>query len=145
MTRMSRRQFLLRGGTSLAGTLVAGALAERLLAAGAPAASRAPSSGAPGALADELATIVADLERKFPYASALVTSQTGISINRDRNGKRVSESGFPSRGVSLRVFDGAAFHESSVGSEAPDALHAAAKGLAQNCRSIESRHPGLSA
>ena len=59
---------------------------------------------------------VADLERKFPYASALFMSQGGVSINRDRTGKRVSESGFPSRGVMLRVFDGAEFHEAAVGS-----------------------------
>ena len=86
----------------------------------------------PGTLANELATVVAELEKKFPYASALYASQAGISISRDRNGKRVSESGFPSRGVSLRVFDGATFHEAAVGSVQAPAVRAAARRLTKD-------------
>jgi len=132
MTPLDRRQFLIRGGSSLAGVLVAGSLAEQLLLGGSARAA-SPEGGVgdafPGPLANDLASIVADLERKFPYASALFMSQAGVSIGRDRTGKRVSEAGFPSRGVMLRVFDGAVFHEAGVGSTAPDDLRAAAKKL----------------
>src|SRR5882724_560240 len=115
MTRLSRRQFLIRSGTSLAGAVLAGSLADKLFAAGtASAPAGATPAAFPGPLVDDLASIVADLQRKFPYASALFASQSGVAVSRDRNGKRVSESGFPSLGVSLRVFDGASFHESSV-------------------------------
>ena len=137
MTELSRRRFLLRGGASILGTVVAGSLAERLLAAtGASSALAAPRAflepDFPGHFADELATVVADLERKFPYASALYASQAGISISRDRNGKRVSESGFPSHGVSLRVFDGATFHEAAVGTVEITAIRAAARRLTKD-------------
>src|SRR5436309_3297463 len=109
MKRISRREFLFRGGATLAGTVIAGSLAERLLAA--PRTSAAAGHAAatvefPGALTETLATVVADLRRQFPYASALYASQGGVVISRDRNGKRVSEGGFPSQGVALRVFDG---------------------------------------
>jgi len=130
MSPLDRRQFLIRGGTSLAGVLVAGSLAEQMfLASSSRAAGNGNGAAFPGSLPDDLATLVADLERKFPYASALYMSQAGISISRDRNGKRVSEAGFPSRGVTLRVFDGATFHEAAVGSTTPDELRAAAKRL----------------
>ena len=139
---MSRRQFLARSGTVLAGTALAGALGESLMGvatASAGAASRAPA-GSADPLVDLLSTLVADLERKFPYASARFNSQTGIAIHRDRRSKSVSEAGFPSRGVSLRVFDGASFHEAGVGSTDPDALHAAAKGLSSEVPLARERY-----
>ncbi|MEO5616944.1 MAG: TldD/PmbA family protein [Candidatus Eisenbacteria bacterium] len=135
MSPLDRRRFLIQSGNSLAGVLVAGSLAEQLfLGSGARAASPegGPSSGFPGSLPDDLASIVADLERKFPYASALFMSQAGVTISRDRTGKRVSEAGFPSRGVMLRVFDGGAFHEAAVGSTSRDELRAAAKRLVRD-------------
>jgi TldD protein len=128
MNRIGRRQFLRAGAVSVAGAWLAGPLTERLFAA-----ERSPSesnpAAFPGRLADDLASIVADLRRKFPYASALYVSQNGINITHDRKGKRVSETGFPSRGVSLRVFDGGAFHEAAVGGASPDQLHVAARDL----------------
>src|SRR5262245_13792067 len=101
MKRVNRREFLRYGGATVAATLLTGPLAERLLAAERAAGKSTPttSNDLEGHFADDCAAIVADLRRKFPYASALYAAQNGISISRDRNGKRVSESGFPSRGV----------------------------------------------
>lgn len=135
MARMSRRRFLRQSGASLAGALIAGSLGERLLARS-TALVASPSSTLETDVLDvvaaDLAAIVADLERDFPYASALFTSQVGVNINRDRNGRQVSESGFRSLGVSLRVFDGSSFREAAVGSTSRDALRAAAKRLAKD-------------
>lgn len=128
--KLTRREFLVRGGAAAGGTLLASTFAGRLLALPDQVAVD-PSGPFPGRLADDLASVVADLRRKYPYASGLFASQSGITISRDRNGKRVSEAGFPSRGVVLRVFDGAAFHETAVGSEDVDVLRAAAKALAR--------------
>jgi len=127
MTRLSRREFLLRSSASLAGACIAGSLAEQILFGG--SATAAPADVFPGTLADDLAAIVADLQKKFPYASALYVSSGGVSMSRDRNGKRVTEVGIPSQGVTLRVFDGAAFHEAAVGGVSRDALRAAGRRL----------------
>jgi len=142
MKRISRREFLRYGGASVAATLLSGPLAERLLAAERTSRSKttAKHDAFPGHLTDDLASIVADLQRKFPYASALFASQNGISISRDRKGKRVSETGFPSRGVSLRVFDGSAFHEAAVASTEPEKLRAAAKDLLKNVTVAKERY-----
>jgi TldD protein len=129
MTRLTRRQFLVRSGASVAGTVLAASLADRLLAATTKASPATVSADATTRLADQLATIVADLERKYPYASALYSAQTGIGMSIDRKGKRVSESGFPTQGVCIRVFDGSSFHEMAVGSTSPDDIAAAAKSL----------------
>ena len=129
---------MLQGSASLVGTVIAGSLAEKLLAApGSVGPAKAATSVTlepefPGQLVDELSTIVAELEKKFPYASALYTSQGGIAISRDRNGKRVSESGSPTRGVSVRVFDGSTFHDAAVGTAEPSAIHAAARRLSKD-------------
>ncbi len=140
MVPLDRRQFLLRGGASLAGVLVAGSLAEQILFAREGRAAPPAGDGFPGTLGDDLAAIVADLRRKFPYASALFMSSAGVSISRDRNGKRVSEAGFPSRGVTLRVFDGAVFHEAGVGGTSRDALREAARGLLRDVPAGKALH-----
>ncbi len=130
MIPITRRRFLIQSGASVAGTLLVSSVAEQLLAAtSAPRTAAATADAFPGHLVDELATLVAELERKFPHASALFASQSGVSASRDRNGKRVSESGFPSMGVTLRVFDGSEFHESAIGSGDPEALRAATRDL----------------
>ena len=131
MPTITRRRFLIQSGATVAGAVLAVPFAERLLAATAPAkgAAALTTDAFPGRLVDDLATVVADLQKKFPYASALYASQSGITIRRDRNGKQVSQAGFPSDGVSLRVFDGSSFHEAAVGSEDPEAVRAAAKHL----------------
>jgi hypothetical protein len=87
---LTRRDFLRQGGAALAGA----ALSWRDLASGRALAAvegsatvAGPSAGELEMLADLLAETVARLERKFPYASALFTSQQGIEITRDRQGR----------------------------------------------------------
>jgi TldD protein len=126
MDRISRRRFLALGGASLAGLAMSGPLFDSLVI---PADAAGGAAAFPGPLTDVFTSIVADLETKFPYASALYTSTSGITMRRDRNGKGVSETGFGTSGVTLRVFDGRVFHESGVGSTDPDALRAAARAL----------------
>src|SRR5262245_13236828 len=141
MDPIDRRTFLIRGGAGLAGTIIAGSLAEKLLASPLALATPPPAAATfPGPLLDDLASVVADLEKKFPYASALYTSQRGVVITRDRNGKQVSESGFPTLGVSLRVFDGESFHETAVGGTSRDALGAAASGLTRDVAVAKARY-----
>lgn len=138
MSRISRREFLFRGGSAIAGSMIALPLAERLLRERAEAAP--VMTPFPGKLADELATIVGRLERKFPYASALFASQSGISMRRDRNGKRVSETPFSTRGVSIRVFDGTQFHDVAVGSTTSDALSVASNSLLNDVSVFKSSY-----
>src|SRR5258705_6101258 len=140
MEPISRRRFLIQGGASIAGGMLSSSLAEHILAAPRTGAASVPVAEFPGRLVDDLATIVADLTHKSPYASALFTSQGGISISQDRNGKRVSEFGFPSRGVSIRVFDGSAFHESATASTSPDALRRAAQALQGDVTRAKDRY-----
>jgi len=134
MKRITRRTFLRQGGASLAGVVLAGPMADALVrASAADAAARAAAADFPGPVLDTLSAVVADLERKFPYASALLTANEGTSIRRDRRGKGVSESQFVQRpGVSLRVFDGGTFHEATLAGQSPDDIHAAAKRLARD-------------
>ncbi len=132
MKRISRRRFLREGSASLAAATAAwigGRTAGRALAAGATAERAAIVSPE---LVDLLATVVADLERKFPYAAALMTSLDGHTLRRDRTGRNVSEIGFRGRGVCLRVFDGEAFHEAATSDLGAGALRAAAAGLVRD-------------
>jgi TldD protein len=142
MSRMNRRKFLQTGSASLGGALIAGSLAERVLGrvANAAALSGAEVGSGGASLVGHLATVVADLERKFPYASALVTGQSGVAMSRDRNGRRVSQNQNPTRGASLRVFDGASFHEAAVGDVSPDGLQRAAKGLLRDVSVVKERY-----
>lgn len=124
--------------------MISGPLLDHWLGTEAAAAvageTPAMSAAVPDHLIEDLAEIVAQLQRKFPYASALYAAQSGIGISRDRNGKRVSESGFPSRGVTLRVFDGSAFHEASVGGAATDPIRVAARGLERSVAKAKERY-----
>jgi TldD protein len=126
MNPIDRRQFLIRGGAGLAGAMLSGPLLEALVV---PVRAAEAAGDFPGPLTDLFASLVADLEKKFPYASALYSSTAGITMRRDRNGKGVSESPFGTSGVTLRVFDGRVFHEAAVGGTDRDALRAAAKSL----------------
>jgi TldD protein len=138
MSRITRREFLTRSGSALAGSMLALPLAERLLIGRARAAPViAPF---PGRLADDLAAIVARLEKKFPYVSALYASQSGISMRRDLKGKRVSEAPFGALGVSIRVFDGVQFHDAAVGSISPDDLNILAQGLLNDVKMGKSQY-----
>src|SRR5207247_2513254 len=47
---------------------------------------------------------------------------------------------FPSRGVSIRVFDGGAFHESATASTSPDALRRAAQALQGDVTRAKDRY-----
>lgn len=140
MKAISRRRFLIRSGAGLAGVVLAGPLSERMLAVAPVMAATSPPDAFPGTLPDVFASIVADLEAKFPYASALYTSYGGVTIRRDRRGKSVSETPFRSRGVSIRVFDGAVFHEAAVGTERPDDLREAARALTRDVAVGKERH-----
>jgi TldD protein len=126
VSQISRRRFLARSGASIAGAALAGALGKRLFDAS-PLGAQPASAVFPGPLLEILSSIVGDLEKKFPYASALYTSYDGVDIRQDRRGKSVSETPFLSRGVSLRVWDGAAFHEIGVAGQSPGEILAAAK------------------
>jgi TldD protein len=80
-------------------------------------------------LAIWLGEAVAELEGKFPYASALYTSQQGIQFTRDRRGKGLREARGRGAGVSLRVFDGSAFHERAIDEPNHEAIVGAARAL----------------
>jgi predicted Zn-dependent protease len=140
MSPLTRRRFLIQGSASLAGALIATPILQKLVAVVPAAAATAPSTEFPGEIPDVFASIVADLEKQFPYASALFTSTGGTTIRRDRQGKNVSESPFRSRGVSLRVFDGAVFHEAAVGSTSPDDLRATARDLKRDVTLAKEQH-----
>ena len=137
MSRLTRRDFLVRGGIALGGVCIAGSLAERILLGG---TADAADAAFPGSLLDDLAGAVEQLQRVAPYASALYVSTGGVTISRDRNGKRVSEAGFPSQGVSLRAFDGVSFHEAAVSSTSRDALASAVKRLKAELGRPAPRH-----
>ena len=139
MSRLSRREFLVKSGASLAGAVIAGSLAEKILFGDSPALATA-ADVFPGALLDDLAGAVHDLEGAFPYASALYVSNGGVSINRDRNGKRVSEAGVPTQGVTLRVFDGASFHEAAIGGVSRDRLAGAVRRLKTDVKAAKAIH-----
>lgn len=93
-----------------------------------------PDAGAPAvlrgtALADALSEVVADLENKFPYASGLFTAVDGYALERNRQGKSVGPATARGAGVSLRVFDGEAFHESATAMVTREGLARAAARL----------------
>lgn len=102
---------------------------------------RLPSAGLSG---DELTSvfseIVADLESKFPYASALYTAGDGITMNRNRQGKSVNASPFRGAGVSLRVFDGESFHEGATADTSHDAIRRVARELKRDVARARDRY-----
>ncbi|HEX8032219.1 MAG TPA: TldD/PmbA family protein [Ktedonobacterales bacterium] len=65
--------------------------------------------------------LVAELERRFPYAAALITDTSGIHIH-DTGGEQNAGEATPSRGIVFTVYDGASFEEYAAGSIAPGTL-----------------------
>src|SRR5579863_1150136 len=55
-------------------------------------------------------SLVAELEARFPYAAALISSASGVQINDNGNEQEASEE-TPSRGAVFTVYDGGAFVE----------------------------------
>lgn len=69
--------------------------------------------------------LVAELERRFPYAAALITDTMGIHIH-DTGGEQSAGEANPGRGIVFTVYDGVTFDEYATGSLAPHALDALA-------------------
>lgn len=65
--------------------------------------------------------LVAELERRFPYAAALLTDTTGIHIHDTGGEQNVGEAN-PSRGIVFTVYDGVSFEEYATTNIAPGAL-----------------------
>ena len=78
--------------------------------------------------------LVGELERRFPYASALISGSSGIQIN-DTGGEQNASEVNPTRGIVFTVHDGSALVEYATATLAPDRLarevRAWAGGLAQ--------------
>lgn len=72
--------------------------------------------------------LVAELERRFPYAAALVTDTSGIHIH-DTGGEQNASEVNPSRGIVFTVFDGVSFAEYATNSVAPGALDGLARAV----------------
>lgn len=73
--------------------------------------------------------LVAELERRFPYAAALITDTSGIQIH-DTGGEQNAGEANPSRGIVFTVYDGGSFEEYATSNIAPGALD----GLARDVR-----------
>ncbi len=130
---LGRRDFLTRSGRIMAGAVAASG-AFQLAACGknrADAFDPAPAvfaSSAPPDLADRMKTLVAELESRFPYATALYTRDSAVTINADVNGVTVSSTG-PLEGVVLTVFDGKKMIEEATSFTTGDGMERAAKRL----------------
>src|SRR5262245_15695658 len=68
-----------------------------------------------------LRELVAELERRFPYAAALLSDVHGIQIRDTGREQGVSEQN-PTRGVAFTVYDGTSFIEYATADLAPDRL-----------------------
>jgi TldD protein len=76
-----------------------------------------------------LRELVAELERHFPYAAALLSDVHGMQIRVNGREQRASEQD-PARGVAFAVYDGASFVEYATADLAPDRLAAAVRAWA---------------
>ena len=65
--------------------------------------------------------LVGELERRFPYAAALLGGSSGIQISDTGSEQNASEIN-PTRGIVFTVFDGASFVEYATATLAPDRL-----------------------
>jgi TldD protein len=63
--------------------------------------------------------LVGDLERRFPYAAALISGATGIQITDTGNEQSATEVS-PKRGIVFTVYDGSRFVEYATATLAPD-------------------------
>ncbi|MGE5335054.1 MAG: TldD/PmbA family protein [Nitrososphaerota archaeon] len=65
--------------------------------------------------------LVAELEPRFPYAAALLSSQSGVQITDTGNEQRANEVP-PTQGIVFTVYDGRSFVEFATSTLMPDAL-----------------------
>ncbi len=72
-------------------------------------------------LEETLGALVADLERRFPYAAALLAGTSGVRVGSNGREQSASEEN-PSRGVVFTIYDGAAFAELATSDLDPDQL-----------------------
>lgn len=80
-------------------------------------------------LAPVLHDLVLQIERKLPYASALVTSSRSLNVSSSSRDERISETG-PTAGAVFSAWNGEFFEEVATGDLSPDGLAAAARELA---------------
>jgi TldD protein len=98
------------------------------LGAGSPAAQLPPAE-----LKALLQELVRDMEKRVPYASALVLRQRGTSITVDDQTQEINEES-PSEGAVFTVFNGAWLEEASTSDLSTDKLREVATTLAQSVR-----------
>ncbi|MEO7002455.1 MAG: TldD/PmbA family protein [Ktedonobacterales bacterium] len=65
--------------------------------------------------------LVSDLERRFPYAAALVSGASGVQIG-DNGGEQNASEVNPTRGIVFTVYDGASFSEYATSDLTPATL-----------------------
>ena len=73
------------------------------------------------ALAGVVRELVAELERRFPYAAALLSGTSGVQIM-DTGGEQDATEVNPSRGIVFTVYDGRTFVEHATSDLSPDTL-----------------------
>lgn len=78
-----------------------------------------------------LRSLVCEMERKVPYASAFVTSSRRLSIEASLRQERISESG-PNEGAVFTIWNGEYFEERATADLTPDGLAQAARALADD-------------
>lgn len=80
-----------------------------------------------------LRDLVAEVARKFPYASGFVTRSSELRVMSSLRDERVSETG-PTAGAVFTVWNGSHFEESATGDLSPDGLATAARELASTAK-----------
>ena len=133
--RWSRRSFLRAGAASAAGlTFLSWERAVRAASAGEAAATAAAADSPPLAdLKPVLQEIVRDLEKRVPYASALVMRQDRKDLEVDDQSREIQDV-FPSAGVVFTVWNGAWFEEAGTSDLDLDRLRATARELAESVK-----------
>ena len=92
------------------------------------------------ALAAPLGDLVAELERRFPYAAVLLTGSSGMRIA-DTGSEQSANEVSPARGAVFTVYDGASFQEYATGDLDADTLARDVRGWAAG---IPTRAGGVS-
>lgn len=83
------------------------------------------------ALEETLGALAGDLERRFPYAAALLAGASGVRVASSGREQSANEED-PSRGVVFTVYDGRSFHELATSDLAPDSLARAVRAWADD-------------